>query len=86
MSQVDVFASKLMDSFSKDITDRVFLHIQENRDLMKSYLRLVESDGLDNVNRVIGKAIKLKLNLDNLPKRNKEPKSTLIQSHQQFSK
>ena len=40
---------------NKRITNEVFLIIQNDRELMYEYLRLVESIGLDSVNQAIGK-------------------------------
>lgn len=75
----DVIAAK-----NKRITDEVFLLIQNDREFMQDYLRLVEKKGLDSVNQLIGAGVKKKYNLENDDQRNKEPKSSLIQSHQQF--
>lgn len=69
---------------NKRITDEVFLLIQNDREFMQDYLRLVEEKGLDSVNQLIGAGVKKKYSLENDDQRNSEPESSLIQSHQQF--
>lgn len=70
--------------FNTKITNEIFLLIQNDRNLMHSYLRAVEEHGLDNVNQTIGKAVKQSYNLTNLNDREENPSCTLIQSHQKF--
>lgn len=77
------FASKVLDRFSKEITDQVFLMIENDRELFQEYLRLVSNESLDVVNRNIGKLVKERYKLKNLT-RKKQPKSKLIKSHQEF--
>lgn len=84
MSDLEKFSDDVFSSFLEVITDEVFLLIQNNRNLMQHYLKLCDSKGHEVVNRFIGKQIKDRFNLSNLPLRNVEPKSTLIQSHQIF--
>lgn len=78
------FADKVIGIKNKTITDEIFLLIQNDKALMKEYLRLVETNSLDVVNRTIGKEIKKYYNLSNDTNRNECPKSTLISSHQEF--
>ena len=54
------------------------------RDLMQNYLRLVENEGLNQVNRQIGKAVKKAYRLNDDEIREDDPHSTLIRSHQIF--
>ncbi|GHV16066.1 hypothetical protein FACS189493_1190 [Spirochaetia bacterium] len=76
----DVIACK-----NKTISDEVFLLIQNNKDFMQKYLRLVEEKGLGVVNRYIGQAVWRKYNLTpDSGSINTEPKSTLISSYQEF--
>lgn len=84
MSEIAEFADEVLAQFSSTITDQVFLLIQNDKELMHRYLRLVEESGLDTVNKVIGKKVKSKFNLVNRPEREDSPQSTLIQSHQIF--
>ena len=81
---LDGFIEEVLDAFSKEITDQVFLMIQDDRDLMQKYLEAVAESGRDTVNRAIGKAVKARFKLENLPTRETEPISTLIQSHQEY--
>jgi hypothetical protein len=69
---------------NKRITNEVFLIIQNDRELMYEYLRLVESMGLDTVNQSIGKEVKKQYGLTNIDDREDNPSCTLIQSHQKF--
>ena len=42
------FADEVLSKFSKEITDQVFLSIQNDRELMHEYLRLVSKEGIDS--------------------------------------
>ena len=81
---IKLFSDKVLDKFSKKITDQVFLSIQNDADLMHEYLRLVGEKGIDAVNQQIGKAVKNRYKLSNSDSRQEDPKSTLIKSHQEF--
>jgi hypothetical protein len=82
--RIQQFAESVISQKNKSITDEVFLLIQNDRNLMHEYLRLVESEGLDQVNQQIGVAVKLSYNLTNDNCREDQPVSTLIMSHQCF--
>ncbi|MEN6433144.1 MAG: hypothetical protein ABFD06_09780 [Smithella sp.] len=69
---------------NKRITNEIFLIIQNDRELMKEYLRAVERDTLDTVNKTIGKEVKRAYGLININDREDNPSCTLIQSHQKF--
>ena len=84
VSEVSAFADKVLSRFSDSITDYVFLTIQNDRELMLEYLRLVSDTKLDTVNQQIGKKVKDHFNLKNAPSRQDSPQSTLIKSHQVF--
>ena len=77
-------AQKAIDIMNKQITNEIFMIIQNNRELMHEYLRAVESDGLNTVNQTIGKKVKDAYQLDNINDREDNPSCTLIQSHQKF--
>lgn len=77
-------AEEAIKRMNKKITNEIFLIIQNNCDLMREYLRAVESHGLDPVNQIIGKKIKTSYGLINLSDRDDNPSCTLIQSHQKF--
>jgi len=77
-------AQEAIGILNKQITNEVFLTIQNNRSLMLEYLRAVEADGLDSVNQTIGKQVKVAYQLINMNEREDNPSCTLIQSHQKF--
>ena len=76
-------ADEAISRMNKRITNEIFMIIQNDRDLMKNYLRAVDSNTLDTVNQTIGKAVKKAYDLTNAD-REDEPACTLIQSHQKF--
>jgi hypothetical protein len=82
--EIKDFVDEVISNKNKTITDEVFLLIQNNKDFMQKYFRLVQENGLDVVNRFIGQAVWRKYNLTPDEGRNMEPKSTLISSHQEF--
>lgn len=84
MTEVNDFADKVISQINKTITDRVFLEIQSDRELMQEYLSLVERSGLSVVNQTIGKMVKHRYQLTGADGRETDPKSTLIRSHQTF--
>lgn len=77
-------AEEVIRKMNKKITNEIFLIIQNDRTLMRDYLRAVENNGLDSINQTIGKKIKASYGLVNLNDREDNPSCTLIQSHQQF--
>ncbi len=82
--ELSEFNEVVVSRFSREITDLVFLLIQDERDLMQLYLDAVGEKGQGAVNRSLGKAIKTRYNLENLTTRESEPVSSLISSHQEF--
>ena len=78
------FIKRVISLKNRTITDEIFLLIQHDRDLMQNYLRLVENEGLNQVNRQIGKAVKKAYQLNDDEIREDDPHSTLIRSHQIF--
>lgn len=74
------FAQKVTDRFNEELTDLVFLYIENDAELMHDYLRLVSDKDLDTVNKALGRKIKEKFGVENLD-RNNNPKSKLIQSY-----
>lgn len=77
-------ANEAISRLNRRITNEVFLTIQNDRDLMREYLRAVEGSSLDTVNQTIGKTVKQRYGLINLNEREDNPSCTLIQSHQIF--
>lgn len=84
MPNLKDFTEKVLDEFATHITDKVFLLIQNNRELLQEYLHLVEDKKLNTVNAYIGKEVKKRFGLSNIQERENLPESTLIQSHQKF--
>jgi hypothetical protein len=82
-SKAGEVAQEVIRRLNAEITDRVFLIIQRDRDLMREYLIACDSEGHDSVNRTIGKAVKEYYKLKNADTRGK-PESTLIQDFQVF--
>lgn len=78
------FTGRVLDRFSREITDLVFLSVQNDPELMHEYLALVSQKGHDVVNRSLGRAVKARFGLENLPTREGTPRSTLIKSHREF--
>ncbi len=77
-------AEKSIKKMNKKITNEIFLIIQNDKNLMREYLRAIESNGLDTTNQTIGKEIKKAYDLININDREDSPSCTLIQSHQKF--
>lgn len=83
MERINEFSNQLLDKFSEEITDQVFLFIQNDKELMHQYLNLISKKEIKSVNSSIAKSIKKRYNLSNKSK-NTEPKSILIQSFEEF--
>ena len=81
MNKSEKIAEKALQLMIENITDNVFMVIQEDRALMKQYIDQVIADGKDNVNQTIAKYIKNRLNLTNLG-RDDDPASSLISSYE----
>lgn len=81
MNKTEEIAEKALMVMVENITDHVFLLIQEDRDLMQQYIEQVLANGKDNVNQTIGKYIKNRLNLTNTG-REEAPESSLIFSYE----
>jgi hypothetical protein len=82
MSDFDNFFIEVFDNFNQDITDRIFLMIENDPELMAEYSRLTGNDkkDKDNLNTELGKAIRKRYNLENI-RENNNPKSSLIKSY-----
>jgi len=82
MPTLKVFSEMVLNEFSKDITDRVFLMIQNDADLMHAYLDMVRNGDvktIDKLNQSIGEAVKNYFNLENDGKvTGKKVKSSII--------
>jgi hypothetical protein len=77
---VNEYADKVVMDFIRNITDHVFLNIQQNKELMLEYQTNVDRYQLDTVNKAIGKKVKTLLNLEN-DGTNDQPQSWLIKEY-----
>jgi len=77
---VNEYAENIIDNFILNITDYVFLSIEQDDIIMREYMTNVNRYGLDAVNMAIGLKIKEQLSLEN-DCENNNPKSRLIKSY-----
>ena len=77
-------AQEAIGKMNKQITNEIFMIVQNDRELMYEYLRSVEANGLDSVNQIIGREVKTAYQLANIDDREDNPSCTLVQSHQKF--
>ena len=77
------YAEKVVLDFMKNITDHVFLNIQNNEALMREYQTQVNENGLQTVNQSIGKRVKELFQLESDVMSN-SPKSWLIKDFTTF--
>jgi hypothetical protein len=73
------FIRMVLDNFTQEITDRVFLSIEEDPNLLNEYLDQISACTRKEINAALGKAIKLHFNLQN-DGINNTPKSFLIKT------
>lgn len=85
MASSNEYAEKVVKAFIEDITDHIFLNIQNNEELMREYQTQVHLNSLQSVNTTIGKKVKEILDLDDTDE-SKDPKSWLIKSYTKHSK
>jgi spore maturation protein SpmA len=77
---VNEYAGQVVNNFIREITDNVFMSIENNDEKMRDYMTNVNRFGLDTLNMAIGLKIKEILALENDGENNK-PKSRLIKSY-----
>jgi len=83
--EINDFINEVISIKNKQITDEVFLLIQNNKEIMQKYLLLVQEHGLGTINRQIGFAVYKKYGLTpEIGNISSDPKSTLITTHQKF--
>ena len=63
MPEITPFTDKVLSKFSASITDKVFLMIQTDRELMLEYLELVRSNDPMIIHQQIGNKIKERFHL-----------------------
>ncbi len=73
------FNDKALKLFTEEITDLVFLYIQNNKDLMNDYLDLISEYDRHSVNAQLGLDVKEWFGLDNIAQ-DGIPKSVLIKT------
>ena len=78
------FNEVVLNRFSQEITDQVFLMIEGDRELMQLYLDAVSETNTRAVNSHLAKAIKERYGLDGNGVHEMEPRSKLIKSHEEF--
>lgn len=64
-SPATTFAQKVIEAFRKDITDNIFLYIENNRDLMDKYLDTISVSDRKTVNSWLGRLIKEEFMVEN---------------------
>jgi hypothetical protein len=83
--EIKEFLEKVIAEKNKRITDDFFLFIENDRELLKEYLYLVEKKGLQEVNKQIAKGIEAEYNLNSFGE-NGEPESKLITTYSLLKK
>lgn len=83
--EIKEFNEMVIQQFTDEITDLVFLYIQNDEKLMSTYLDLISKKNRHTVNAQLGKFIKDRFNVDNVIDDNgntkrKEAKSVLIKT------
>lgn len=75
------FREKVLVQFTREITDIFFCYIENDKELMQDYQRVIGRENtLDNTNMALGAAVKEWFNLEN-GEVNLNPKSRLIRSY-----
>ena len=84
MISLKEFEKNVIDKFTETITDRTFIMIEQEKELLQEYLDLLGKHPRKTVNSSLAKAIKKRFDLKNKIPNNKEPKSLLIKSFTEF--
>jgi len=79
--EIKEFLDEVIARKNRTIIDDVFLLIQNDRELMKKYLYLVQDNKLQTVNQQIGRRVVTEYGLTSGKEQNDEPKSVLISSY-----
>lgn len=75
------FQQRALTQFTREITDIFFSYIENDKELMQEYLRVIGRDSnLDETNKSLGAAVKEWFHLENGDV-NRDPKSKLIRSY-----
>ncbi len=85
MTQTE-FQELVLKRFTLEITDLFFCYIEDNKDLLQEYQRVIGRDSdLDSTNKALGLVVKEWFNLGNGDV-NQNPKSKLIRSYTEHVK
>lgn len=79
------FAEQIVRDFITNITDHVFLSIEQDDAVMREYMTNVNHFGLEEMNRAIGLRVKDMLQLDHVGEEH-NPRSRLIKSFTKHKK
>ena len=82
---ISQFTQNVLNEFAEQLTDQVFLFIENDRELMRQYLHTVEGKELDPVNAHIAQAIKRHFGLESKGEKCDTPNSKLIQGYEKFT-
>lgn len=89
----DEFFEKVLERFTEEITDQVFLYIEKDKYLNEQYLKLTENKTeKDEFNQEFGRKVKYYFELEDIVDSNNvvqkctRPKSTLIKAYTKHKK
>ncbi len=81
---LDEFRDEVLKRFTRDLTDQVFLYIENDRELTHEYLSILgRENGTDETNQSLDQAVKAYFGL-NEQGENHSPKSRLITSFTEY--
>lgn len=78
------FAEKVVEKFCMELTDQLFLYIENDKELMQDYLRVVTENGIHKTNKDLGAEFKELFFADNLDETD-QVKSKLIKTYTQHT-
>jgi hypothetical protein len=78
------FAQKVVEKFSLELTDQLFLYIENDKELMQDYLRVITENGIHKTNKDLGAEFKELFFVDNLEETD-QVKSKLIKTYTQHT-
>jgi len=83
---LEQFKTNALTQFTREITDIFFCYIENNKELVQDYQRVIGRDSnLDETNLALGAAVKKWFRLEN-GNENSKPKSKLIRSYTEHIK
>ena len=80
MSNVSDFVAEAIKEFRENLTDALFLFVENDRELMQRYLELMEAGHSRQEINSFGKQIVQAFNLSNQPIASARPRSALIKT------